>query len=281
VRLALDPAMLNAVPIWEQIRAVGRAGYRYLELGNRDDVIAAYGPVRADHAALARMAATAAEAGVELVSVAIIQDWSDPDEDLRRQAVEWWRDGIAAAAELGCSRVNTELSGDPARPRECRAAWLRSMEALLPIVEREGIEVVVEPHPGDFVETTSAALHLFAEVGEPRVRYLHCVPHTFYLGGSAADQIRAAGGALDHVHLADTYRPGRTILNPPDPRARIHQHFDIGSAEIEWSPVVDALATTGFDGVLTVQVYGWEERAEASFLANRLAVERLFGPGAP
>ncbi len=277
MKFTLDPAMLNGVPIEEEISATGRAGYHYLELGNRDDIIAAYGPVRADRPTLASMSEVAAQAAVEFVSIAVIQDWSDPDEDIRREAVAWWKDGIRAAAELGCTRINTELSGDPHRPEACRRSLLRSIEELLPELERAGMEVVAEPHPGDFIETTADALDLIAEIGSPRFRYLHCLPHTYYLGGTAAEQIALARGAFDHVHVADTFGPGRTILNPPTPEKRIHQHFDIGAGELEWEPIARALETIGFDGILTVQVYFWEERAEASFHANRKAVERLFG----
>lgn len=276
MRVALDPAMLNGLPAEAQIRATAQAGYRHLELGNRDDVIAAYGPVRADRPMLARLSAAADLEDVAIASVAVIQDWSDPDEAVRQQAVAWWRDGIAATVDLGCSRINTELSGDPDRPDACRRSFLRSIEELLPDLERAGVEVVAEPHPGDFIETTAAALELVREVGSPRIRYLHCLPHTFYLGGTAVEQIEAAGGACDHVHVADTFRPTRTILNPPAPAPRIHQHFDIGAGELEWEPIADALRRTGFDGILTVQVYAWEERAEASFRSNRSAVERLF-----
>ncbi len=279
MKLALDPAMLNGAPVEEELRATARAGYRYIELGNRDDLIAAYGPVRADRATLEGMSAVAAGAGVEFASIAVIQHWSDPDEDVRRQAVAWWKDGIAAAARLGCRRINTELSGDPDRPDASRSSFLRSIEELLPDLEGEGMDVVAEPHPGDFIETTAGALDLVADVGSPRLRYLHCLPHTFYLGGSAPEQIDLARGAFDHVHVADTFRPGRIILNPTTPERRIHQHFDIGSGELDWEPIAEALETIGFDGTLTIQVYLWEERAEASFLANRMAAERLFtGP---
>ncbi|YCK37844.1 hypothetical protein ACNF49_28455 [Actinomadura sp. ATCC 39365] len=38
-----------------------------------------------------------------------------------------------------------------------------------------------------------------------------------------------------------------------------------------------ALESVEFDGILTVQVFGWEDQAERSFRANREAVDHLFG----
>ena len=279
MRIALDPAMLNARPIETALHAAAEAGYAYVELGNRDDLIGAFKPVAAEPSTLTRVREAAAAGGVEIASVAVIQAWSSPDEDARLRAVSWWRDGIAAAVELGCKRVNTELSGDPGRPAECRAAFLRSIEALLPVLDREGVDVVAEPHPGDFIETTAGAIELMRMVGSARLRYLHCVPHTFYLGGTVTDQIETARGWFDHLHIADTFRPGRTILNPPRPSARIHQHFDIGRGEVPWEEVASALGRVGFDGMATIQVFAWDERAEASFRFNRDAIERLLaGP---
>ena len=276
MKVALDPAMLRAEPIESVMRAVSEAGYEFVELSNRTDLLAAYGPVVGSRADLARVRRAARDAGVELVSVAVIQAWSDPDEDIRSRAVRWWRDGIESAAELGCRRIDTELSGDPDRPAECAIAFRRSIEELLPLLEREGIEVFAEPHPNDFVETTVAGVDLIRSLGSDRIRYLHCVPHTFYLGGTTRSQVEYARADVDHVHIADTFRPGRTIVNPAGARVRIHEHFDIGHGELDWPDISAALRSIGFDGVLTVQVFGWEERAAQSFRQNREAVARLF-----
>jgi myo-inositol catabolism protein IolH len=277
MRFALDPAMLKARPVEAALRAAAEAGYGFVELGNRDDLIPAFDAVGVSPTDLRRTRLAARQAGVEIVSVAVIQAWSSPDEDVRAQAVSWWQDGIAAVVALGCTRINSELSGSPSRPDDCRAAFLRSVETLLPVLEREGIEIVVEPHPGDFIETTAGAVDLVRSIGSSRIRYLHCVPHTYYLGGTASDQIEYARGWFDHVHLADTYRPERTIVNPPALTNRVHQHFDIGRGELDWAEIGRALRLTAFDGTLTVQVFGWDEQAEKSFVVDLAAVERLFG----
>ena len=277
MKVALDPAMLKARPVDAVLRSTAEAGYAYIELGNRDDIIPAFDAVRASPAEFARIRRASSGAGVEIVSVAVIQAWSSPDESLRTRAVSWWQDGIAAAVALGCAHINTELSGDPNRPDECRAAFLRSIETLLPVLDREGVELAIEPHPWDFVETTTDAVDLVRTIGSPSVRYLHCVPHNYYLGGGAADQIEYARGWFHHTHVADTYRPERTIVNPTGLRSRIHQHFDIGRGEIDWAETSGALRSVGFDGILTVQVFGWDEQADDSFRFNRTAVDRLFG----
>jgi myo-inositol catabolism protein IolH len=277
VKIALDPAMLNARPIDSALRAAVAAGFAYVELGNRDDLIPAFKPLTVQRGELAGIRRAAVASGLGIASVAVIQAWSNPDEVTRKQAVSWWRRGIEAAAELGSTRINSELTGDPNDPVRCRAAFQRSIEALLPDLEREGIDVAVEPHPGDFYETEAHALELIEAIGSPRVRYLHCLPHAYYLGDTVSEQIEAARGRIDHLHVADTYRPTRTIVNPAGLSARIHQHFDIGDGELDWDEVERALRSVGFDGIATVQVFGWDERAEESFRLGRAALERLLG----
>lgn len=276
MRVALDPALLGAQPIQTVFPAAADSGYDSVEISNRADFIPAKAALAATPYELGAARRAARAAGVEIVSVAVIQFWSDPDEDCRAQAVEWWSDGIRAASELGCHRINSELAGNPNAPDECRTAFLRSIDSLLPILEREDMIVSIEPHPWDFLETTDAAVDLVQEVGSPRLRYLHCIPHSYYLGGSITRQIEHARGQFDHIHVADSFRPERTIVNPPGLDHRIHQHFDIGQGEIDWAEVTAALRGVGFDGIATIQVFGWQDRAVDSFRANRVTAEKLF-----
>ena len=287
IRIALDPAMIAPRPADDAIRAAAATGYALVELGNRPDLVPAFGPPVTRAAELRRIAGLAADLGIGIASVAVIQAWSSPDEAIRRRAVGWWRAGIEAATALGAARINTELSGDLERAAASRDAFLRSFDELCPDLADAGLTVAVEPHPNDFVETTAEALEVIEAAGDARLGYLHCIPHAFHLGGTPADQIALAAGRFDHVHLADGFRPERTILNPATSRVRVHQHLDPGQGEIDFDEVALALGRVRFDGLLTVQVFAWPDRPEASFLACRMAAERLVaaieaaGPGGP
>jgi len=82
-----------------------------------------------------------------------------------------------------------------------------------------------------------------------------------------------AGPLLTHLHLADSFdhrasSGNRCIINPPGSAARIHQHLDIGQGEVDWDEFFGSLARTGFDGIATVCVFAWEDRARESCTAN-------------
>ena len=94
----------------------------------------------------------AADAGVGIASVLPVQRWSGPDEDQRQAAVRAWKRIIQITVDLGVEVINTEFNGRPEAPETAEAQFLKSMDELLPIFEREGLQLIIEPHPDDFIE---------------------------------------------------------------------------------------------------------------------------------
>jgi myo-inositol catabolism protein IolH len=161
----------------------------------------------------------------------------------------------------------------------CEAAFWKSMDELVPIFEKEGINLHIEPHPEDFVETFHPAVDMIRMINSKNVKFLYCSPHTFYFGDDMAAMIREAAPVLAHVHVADTFNHKassglRYIVNPPGSTARVHQHMDIGQGEIDWDVFFGTLAEVGFDGVMTSCVFAWEERAEDSSRFMRQEIQR-------
>jgi myo-inositol catabolism protein IolH len=133
-------------------------------------------------------------------------------------------------------------------------------------LEREGVVLSLEPHPGDFVESSDVAVDMIRSLGSEHLRYLYCAPHTFHLGEDVGAMVRYAAPVLDHVHLADTldHRMSsglRYIVNPLGAPVRVHQHLNIGEGEVDFDALFAALAEIDFDGILTSCVFAWEEAA--------------------
>jgi myo-inositol catabolism protein IolH len=282
VKIALDPYMLRNLPMAEMVRTVAGIGYEYIELSPRAEFMPFFLHPRADGDKVAELKKVLRETGVALSSVLPLYKWSSPDEAERQAAVRYWKRMIEVTAELGCELMNSEFNGRPERAAESEAAFWRSLEELLPVFEREGIALNLEAHPDDFCEVNDAAVDLVRAIGKPWVNYLYCAPHTFHLSGDdpGADvgrMLRYAGSKLTHLHLADTFNHKgssglRYIVNPPGTPARIHQHLDIGQGEVDWDAFFSTLRDVGFDGVATVCVFAWEERAVES---SKLMLERV------
>jgi len=273
MRIALDPYMLRTVPLAELPGVVAELGYEHIELSPREDFIPFFVHPRADRATIASFKKALASAGVSVSSVLPLYRWSGPDEDERQAAVRYWRRAIQIAVDLDCRIMNSEFNGRPEAAATSEAQFWRSMEELLPVFEGEGMQLRLEPHPDDFVENGHEALGLIRGIDNQLVSFLYCAPHTFHQGGDMAEIMRDAGPLLTQLHIADSFDHRassglRYILNPPGTPARIHQHLDIGQGEVDWDLFFATLAEVGFDGIATVCVFAWEERAEESSRFN-------------
>jgi len=265
VQIALDPFMFRARPIEEVTRIAADAGYEFLELTARDDFLPWYRRPLADSDCIAQMLKACRDADVGLASISVLYNWSNPNQEARMAAVSYWRRAIEVASRLECRTLNTEFSGDPERCAESEDSFWRSIDELLPLFEREGVSVHIEPHPGDFVEDNDSAVDMVRGIGSTNVRYQYCAPHTFHMGDDVAAMIRYSAPVLAHVHIADTYNhkasEDRYILNPAKTSVRVHQHNVIGQGEVDWDAFFGTLIDIGFDGILTSCVMGWEDRA--------------------
>jgi myo-inositol catabolism protein IolH len=278
MKIALDPYMLRRMPLLELPGLVADLGYEYIELSPRDDFLPFFVHPRADRHIVAAFKQALEGAGVALASVLPLYRWSGPDEGERQAAVRYWKRAIEITAELGCPVMNSEFNGRPEEPSKSEAQFWRSMEELLPIFEREGMELHLEPHPDDFIEGGRAAVEMVRALDSPQVSFKYCAPHAFHQGGDIRGVMEYAGDLLTHVHVADTFDHRgssglRYIVNPPGSTARVHQHLDIGQGEVDWDEFFGTLAN-GFDGIMTVCVFAWEERAEKSARFNLQEIKK-------
>jgi myo-inositol catabolism protein IolH len=286
VKIALDPYMLRKVPLLELPRVVAGLGYRHIELSPRDDFLPFFLHPRASSADVAAFKRELAAAEVSVASVLPLYKWSGPDEDERQAAVRYWKRAIEITVDLGVDVMNSEFNGRPEAAAASEAQFWRSMEELLPIFEREGVRLVLEPHPDDFVEEGTAGVNLVKGINSPLVTFLYCAPHTFHQGGDLAAVMRHAGPLLTQVHIADSFDHRgssglRYIVNPPGATVRVHQHLDIGQGEVDWDLFFRTLAEVGFDGIATVCVFAWEERAAQSSRFNLEQVNQYVAKYAP
>ncbi|CAM5418539.1 MULTISPECIES: sugar phosphate isomerase/epimerase family protein [Streptomyces] len=269
MKIALDPYMFRDVPLLELPALVAELGYEWIELSPRDDVNPFFLHPRIDDATVRRFRRELSAAGVGISSVLPLYKWSSPDEDERQAAVRYWKRAIQITADLGVNAMNSEFNGRPEKADRSEGQFWRSLEELLPLFEREGITLALEPHPDDFIEDGHTAVDLIRGINSPLVSFLYCAPHTFHQGDDAPGILRHAGGLTTAVHLADTFDHTassglRYIVNPPGSAVRIHQHLDIGQGEVDFDELFRELAANGFDGTLVSSVFAWEERAKES-----------------
>ncbi len=290
MKIALDPYMHRHLSLPEICRLCAEIGYEYIELSPRADFLDWFVYPRAYPERIQEFKKALSDYGVKLATLLPMYRWASPDENERQAAVKYWKKAIEICIEMECDTMNSEMGRGPSpqiqscccaggTTETCEAAWWKSMEELVPIFEREGINLHIEPHPEDWVETFHPTVDIIRMVGSKNVKFLYCSPHTFYFGDDMAQMIREAAPVLAHVHVADTFNHKassglRYIVNPPGSQARVHQHLNIGQGEVDWDVFFGTLAEVGFDGIMTACVFAWEEKAVESSRFMRQEIQK-------
>lgn len=281
MKIALDPYMIRHLSLEELCRATKELGYDYIELSPRADFLQWWTRPRVYPERLQSFKKAMRDHDVSVSTLQPMYRWSSPYEDERKLAMENWKRVIEIAVELDNPLLISEFGrgGSPERstvdrqgihtPEACENAFWRSMDELVPLLEKEGLTLCVEPHPEDWVEEIAPAVDIIKTINSDSVKCSYIAPHSFYYGDDLAETIRATKDVLLHARVADTFNHKassqlRYIVNPPGSTARVHQHLDMGEGEIDWDVFFKTLHEIGFDGVLSSCVFAWEERAEHS-----------------
>jgi hydroxypyruvate isomerase len=176
-------------------------------------------------------------------------DWAAGERGLAAlpDRVQEFREGIERAleyaAELDCPRLNC-LAGLVAEGGDPAAQWGTLVENVRHAGERvaaAGRTLLVEPVndkdvAGFFLPTTTDAIRLLDEVGDPRVRLQFDVYHVQRMEGDVTPRLRALFDRIEHVQIADN--PGR------------HQP---GTGELNFGFLFDELDRLGYPGLIGLE----------------------------
>jgi sugar phosphate isomerase/epimerase len=152
---------------------------------------------------------------------------------------------VRIAADLGAEAVSLwSGAAPPGLPDPI--AWDRLASGIGPVLAeagRHGVPLGFEPEPGMFVETIAGFERLRDLMGGPPllgmtldIGHCRCLEPQ-----SVPDCVRRAGPHLVNVQIEDM-------------RRGVHEHLEFGDGEIDFPPVLAALAATGYRGLAGVEL---------------------------
>lgn len=282
VRIALDPTPYHHdAGLLEFPDITARLGYEHFQLTPHADFTPFFRYPKADDALVAALKKRVHDAGVTIPAILPVQRISSPEEPQREAAVRNFRRVIQLAVDLGIPVINTEFSGRPERSEESEAAFYRSMEELLPLIEAEELQLNIDPHPDDFVEDGLEAWRVLRGLNSAHVGFVYVASHTFHYGDRAESLIPELGDRLGAVYAADTFNHHRShglryISNPPGNTSRVHQHLAIGDGDVDFETLFGLLRSTGYldkdDALIVSNVFAEDENADE---VSRAQLQRL------
>ncbi|MEU6620891.1 sugar phosphate isomerase/epimerase family protein [Streptomyces litmocidini] len=169
----------------------------------------------------------------------------DADPRDRAARVRLLLTAVGVAADLGAHAVHC-FSGVAPPDTDDTTAWRRLTEALAPVLDAAadaGVPLAIEPEPGHLLATLDDFHRLRAALGDPAPLGLTLdIGHCQCLEAAPpAACVRAAAPWLRHVQIEDM-------------RRGVHEHLPFGEGEIDFPPVLDALAATGYQGLTVVEL---------------------------
>jgi myo-inositol catabolism protein IolH len=213
------------------------------------------------------------KAGLKVAALTTGFRIADTDEFMRECAIDHWKRMFEIGEMMGVTVFNTELGGDISQPDICEEKLMRSLDVLIPILEKKGMRLDFQAHPFDFYETNNETVDIIRSYDSEALGYLYSIPHTFFYDngkGDIAAMLKYAGKTLKHIIVADTYdhtKKFRYNMNPPNANARIHAHIGhIGDGDINWKACFSTLREMEFGKqeatIATFNPLGFPELAE-------------------
>ena len=154
------------------------------------------------------------------------------------------RHAVRCAAELGsdCISLWSGVIRDEAARGEAMARLADGLRQVLGYAAELGVVVGFEPEPGMLIDSTSAFEEMLLAIDGANLKLSLDVGHLHCLGEEPiAGRIRRWASRLANVHIEDM-------------RAGVHEHLMFGEGDIDFPPVLRALAEIGYEGGVHVEL---------------------------
>ena len=166
------------------------------------------------------------------------------DHAQRLVRIDFLRRAVDAAASLEgeCVSLWSGTVRDNASEAEIWDRLLPGLQLVLDHARDRRVTIGFEPEPGMFVDTMERFAELQRRLSHPRLKltldvgHLHCQGET-----PIADYIAHWGREIVNVHIEDM-------------RGGIHEHLMFGEGEMNFPPIIEALAAAGYRAGIHVEL---------------------------
>lgn len=166
------------------------------------------------------------------------------DASGRAKRVDFLCRCIDLAKQLGSDCVSfwSGILRDEASEEEALERLAGGLRQVIDYAGQQQVTLGFEPEPGMFIDTMAAYERLLHWIDAPHFQLTLDVGHLYCQGEvPIVDYIRRWAPRIVNVHIEDM-------------RAGVHEHLMFGDGEMDFPPILDALAETGYAGGLHVEL---------------------------
>ncbi len=181
--------------------------------------------------------------------------WTDPDPHYRAIRREHTKRALHLARELGAPNITTEPGGELTPQQSWADGAQIFYDELMPCVElAEKLEVklLVEPEPGLLIERFGQYLEFMARIDSPWVGLNFDIGHAYCVSEDPQDWVERMAPYTRHYHFEDIAA------------TRVHRHLIPGQGAIDFAATLQAIAATGYDEWVTVELYPYIDNPDSA-----------------
>ncbi|MCE9609962.1 MAG: sugar phosphate isomerase/epimerase [Chthoniobacter sp.] len=192
---------------------------------------------------------------------------NSPDAETRRRSARYFEELVACCADFGGTRI---VVGSPKQRQVAagtshEAARVWTAETLRDAVRRaedRGVVVCLEPlapNETNFLNTAAEARRFAAEFASPALSVILDVKAMCAEAQPIPQIIRESAGQFAYFHAND-----RNLKGP-------------GFGDVDFTPIAAALREVRYDGVVSVEVFNFDEGPEVIATRSREYLRGIFG----
>jgi sugar phosphate isomerase/epimerase len=180
--------------------------------------------------------------------------WIEPDFQQRKLRIDHTIDCIILAKKLGSESISIEPGGPIDLQTLGRNTLVKifhdSLLQILPVAEREGIKILIEPEPNLLIENSKQFLEFIRSIGSDLVKLNFDIGHFFCVNEDLPSTICKLSNYIEHFHIEDISIE------------RNHNHLLLGEGVIDFKTVFRTIHDIGFKGYCTVELYPYQDCPE-------------------
>jgi L-ribulose-5-phosphate 3-epimerase len=149
---------------------------------------------------------------------------------------------VARALSADCVSLWSGAMNDTVSPVEYMRRLVDGLNILAATAQAKGVVLAFEPEPGMFIDTMTRFDELMQFIASPNIALTLDVGHLHCLGETPIeDYIAKYAHLFKNIHIEDM-------------RRGVHEHLPFGEGEMNIPSIVDALAKSGYQGGVFVEL---------------------------
>jgi len=178
-----------------------------------------------------------------------LPSWIEPEKERREIRIQHTLECLKTADALGSKNISIPPGGplDGMSRDAAMALFHQGLEAVIPLAEKLGVKILVEPEPDLLMENTVEFKSFIKDVQSAAVGLNFDIGHFFCAGEDPAAAFEELFEWIGHIHLEDIAAD------------RSHNHLIAGNGAIRFLEIFQVMVKLEYRGDISLELYPYTD----------------------